>query len=112
MHESVKWLVLLVSLEAVSMLADYLIKKASLLAGFTGWGWLLLGGLLYGTTALGWFFMMRSFKLFTLGLVHSFGVIALSLVLSLAVFGEKITGREVAGVVLGCVSLGLLVRFR
>lgn len=112
MNEPVKWLFLLLLLETVSILADYLIKKASLLADFSGWIWLLMGGIVYGSTALGWFFMMRSFKIFTLGLFHSFGVIALSLALSVFVFNEKITWREVAGVALGCISIGLLVRFR
>ncbi|WP_207509294.1 MULTISPECIES: hypothetical protein [Telluribacter] len=112
MNEPLKWLFLLLILEAASILADYLIKKASLLAGFSGWGWLLLGGILYGSTALGWFIMMRSFKIFTLGVLHSFGVIALSLALSVFVFDEKITWREVAGIGLGCVSIGLLIRFR
>lgn len=64
------------------------------------------------TTAIGWFYMMRSFKLVTIGLLHSFGVIGLSLLLSQFVFQEKITLREVVGIVLGCASIGLLVRFR
>ncbi len=111
MTQQLKWILLVVSLELVSMLADYFIKKASLLAGLTGWGWLATGGILYGTTALGWFFMMRSFNLVTIGVLHSFGVIALSLLLSLFVFREPITLRDVAGITLGCVSIGLLVRF-
>ncbi|MFC5408467.1 hypothetical protein ACFPMF_04055 [Larkinella bovis] len=112
MNELTKWVLILVSLEVFSLLADYLIKKASLQAGMDGWPWLLTGGLMYGTTAIGWFYMMRSFKLFTIGLLHSFGVIALTLVLSLFVFQEKITLREWVGIALGCVSIGLLVRFR
>ncbi|GAB3759458.1 hypothetical protein [Spirosoma pomorum] len=111
MTQQLKWIVLLVSLELISMLADYFIKKASLLAGLTGWGWLVTGGMLYGATALGWFFMMRSFNLVTIGLLHSFGAIALSLLLGLVVFHETISLREVAGITLGCVSIGLLVHF-
>jgi uncharacterized membrane protein len=112
MNELTKWVLVLVSLELVSLLADYLIKKASLQAGLAGWPWLVIGGLIYGTTAIGWFYLMRSFKLVSLGLLHSFGVIALSLMLSQFVFQEKITLREVVGIALGCASIGLLVRFR
>lgn len=112
MNEQAKWVLVLVGLELISLLADYLIKKASLQAGMSGWAWLVSGGLLYGATALGWFFMMRSFKLFTIGVLHSFGVIVLSLLLSQFIFREKITLREGMGLLLGCLSVGLLVRFR
>lgn len=112
MNERAKWLLLLLGLEVISLLADYLIKKASLQTGFSGWVWLVAGGLIYGVTAIGWFFMMRFFKFFTIGLLHSFGIIMLSLLMSLFLFREKVTLRELIGVALGCVSIVLLIRFR
>lgn len=111
MNQQMKWLLVLIILELVSLLADYLIKKASLQAGWDGWSWLLAGGVIYGATAIGWFFMMRSTKLVTIGLLHSFGVVALSLLLGLFVFQEKITAREMIGIALGCASIGFLIRF-
>ncbi|GAB4028201.1 EamA family transporter [Spirosoma koreense] len=110
MSERIKWLLFIVGIELVSLLADYLIKKASLQVGWTGWKPLLLGGLIYGGSAVGWFYAMRSFKLFTVGVFHSVIVIALSLLLSQFVFGEKITPRELAGVALGILAIILLIR--
>ncbi|CCH51118.1 hypothetical protein BN8_00026 [Fibrisoma limi BUZ 3] len=107
-----KWLLLLVVLELISLLADYLIKKASLQPGLSGWKALLMGGIVYGSTALGWFYMMRSYKLFTIGALHSVGVIALSVLLSLIVFKEKMSMGEFVGLGLGLASIVLLLRFQ
>lgn len=112
MTERVKWLLIILALELVSLFGDYLIKKASLQNGLVGWKQLVMGGLVYGTTAIGWFYTMRFFKLFTIGIVHSIIAIALSMLLSQFVFGEKINSRELIGIVLGFISIILLIRFQ
>ncbi len=89
MNERVKWFLVILGLELISLGADYLIKKASLQTGWLGWKPLLAGGLVYGATAIGWFYTMRIFKLFTIGLVHSLIVITLTMLLSQFVFDEK-----------------------
>jgi len=98
-------------LEGLSLLADYFIKNASLKVNLSGWPELLLGGLLYGLTAIGWFFLMREFKLLTISMFHGFGVIALTCLLGLIVFNEKLRIQEVLGIALGCCSIFLLMRF-
>lgn len=105
-----KWLLLLIALELISLLADYLIKRASLLPGFSGWPLLLVGGLVYGSTALGWFYMMRSYKFSTIGILHSLGVVTLSVLLGMLVFKEKMTSIELVGLGLGLISLVLLLQ--
>jgi len=101
-----------IGLEVMSLLADYFIKRASLQTGFIGWKYLFMGGFVYFLSAFGWFFLMRSFKLVTIGVFHSFAVIGLSMMLGLVVFNEKITLREIIGIILGCASILLLVRFQ
>ncbi len=112
MNERIKWFLLIVMLEVISIFADYLIKRASLQAGWLGWRPLLAGGFIYGLTAIGWFYAMRTFKLFTINLFHSFLVIAASVLMSQFIFGEKLTNREVVGIVLGIASIVLLIRFK
>lgn len=112
MNDRIKWLLLILILELISLSGDYLIKKASLQNGLVGWKQLLVGGLVYGVTAIGWFYVMRVFKLFTIGILHSLIAIALSMALSQFVFGEKITSRELIGIILGFISIILLVRFQ
>jgi drug/metabolite transporter (DMT)-like permease len=112
MNERIKWLLFIVALEVISILGDYLLKKASLQAGWTGWKQILMGGLIYGLTAIGWFQVMRTFKLFTISIFHSLITIALSILLSRFIFEERITTRELIGIVLGLASISLLIRFQ
>ncbi|MDD5229400.1 MAG: hypothetical protein PHN45_07600 [Methylococcales bacterium] len=100
-----------VLLEGLSLLADYYIKLASLKPNFSGWIELLFGGFLYGVTAIGWFFLMREFKLVTLSVFHALGVIGFTCLLGVFVFKEKLYFREMVGVALGCCSIILLMRF-
>lgn len=112
MNERLKWFLIVMALELISVLGDYFIKKASLQRDLTGWKQLLIGGLIYGATAMGWFYVMRTFKLFTIGLIHSILAIALSVALSQLFFDEKITPRELIGIALGIASIILLIRYQ
>ena len=98
-------------LEIVSLIADYFIKSASLKPNLSGWFELLIGGTIYGITAIGWFFLMREFKLSTLSVFHGLGVIGLTCLLSIIVFKEKLIMQEIAGIILGCASIVLLIKF-
>lgn len=100
-----------IGLELTTLLADYFIKCASLQPEYQGWRSLLAGAIIYGVSSVGWFILMRSFKLFSLSIFHSFAVILLTILLSLFVFKEKMSLSEGVGVVLGCVSIALLLRF-
>lgn len=100
-----------IGLELTTLVADYLIKYASSQPGYQGWRSLLAGAVIYGASAFGWFVLLRSFKLFTLNIFHSFAVIFLTVLLSLFVFKEKMTFSEGVGVLLGCISIALLLRF-
>jgi drug/metabolite transporter (DMT)-like permease len=100
-----------IGIELSTLLADYFIKCASLQDGFKGWQSLLAGGVIYGASAIGWFIMMRSFKLFSLSIFHSLATILFTILLSLFVFKEKMTFTEGIGVLLGCVSIALLLNF-
>ena len=112
MNERLKWLLIVLGLELVSVWGDYFIKKASLQKDWTGWKQLIIGGLIYGVTAIGWFYVMRTFKLFTIGLIHSLLAIALSMLLSQLFFEEKITPRDIVGIVLDLASIILLIRYQ
>jgi len=58
-------LLIALSLSAVTVLADYFVKKASL--ENTIWNkWLVFGAVIYGLTAIGWVFVMKGMKLSTL----------------------------------------------
>ena len=103
-------LIIALSLSAVSVLADYFIKKASI--GNNAWGrWLTLGAIIYGLTAVGWFFAMKNMKLFTLGAIYGISCIVILVMLSIFVFHEKINTIEIIGILLGIVSIIILYKF-
>ena len=98
-------------LTVITVFADALIKHASLQRNFAGGPALLLGALIYGLTAFGWFFVMRKVKLSTLGVFYSIGCVILLTFVSVLYFKEKITVMEIFGIGLAIISLIILMRF-
>jgi uncharacterized membrane protein len=94
----------------VTILGDYFVKKSSIETGYSGWKLLVVGGLLYGVSAIGWFWVYRSAKVFTVGAIHSIGIIILTIFLSLVIFKEKINLMEIVGMLLGVISLIILLK--
>jgi drug/metabolite transporter (DMT)-like permease len=100
-----------ITLSLITVYADYLIKKASLLTAFNGSFLLLSGMMLYGLTGLGWFFVMRQVKLSTLGVIYGVTCIIALTLISVFVFKERLHFFEVVGIICALVSLVLLARF-
>lgn len=98
-------------LESFSLLADYLIKNASLKPHFSGWIELVLGGIIYGLTAIGWFFLMRELKLVTISLFSALVGLGLTCLLGVFIFREKLSLQDCLGLTFGCISISLLMRF-
>lgn len=99
-----------VALSIITVAADYFVKKASLSASV--WNrWLAVGAVIYGSTAIGWVFVMRGMKLSALGVVYGVCCIIFLTLTSLVVFHEKITLLGLVGVILGIVSILLLYKF-
>lgn len=102
--------IIAISLAVITVLADYFIKKASLVNNV--WNkWLLIGAIVYGLTAVGWVYVMKSIKLSTLGVIYGVSCIVLLTIVSVFVFNEKISLLEIVGISLGVLSLILLYRF-
>lgn len=100
-----------IGLSLITIVADVFIKNASLADGFSGWKILVLGALIYGITAFGWFFVMRGAKLSFLGVLYSVTVIVALTLVSVFYFKEKISGMEIFGIGLAISSLVILARF-
>lgn len=100
-----------IGLSLITVLADSLIKHASLQNAFSGWKMLILGAVIYGLTALGWFFVMRKIKLSTLGALYAVSVVVFLTLVSVFYFKEKITPLEILGICMAIVSLAILSKF-
>ncbi len=103
--------VIAIILSIITVGADALIKQASLKAAFSGWRLLLIGAVIYGLTAVGWFLVMREIKLSTLGVVYGTSCIICLVLLSVFFFKESINLMELFGIGLGIASLMILYRF-
>lgn len=99
-----------IGLSVITVLAEALVKQASLQNAFAGWKTLLLGALIYGMTAFGWFFVMRSIKLSTLGVLYGVSCIIVLTLVGVFYFQEKISPLEIFGITLAIISLIILSR--
>jgi drug/metabolite transporter (DMT)-like permease len=103
-------LIIAILLSAITVLSDAFIKKASLENSV--WNkWLIFGAVIYGLTAIGWVFVMKSMKLSTLGVIYGISCIAILALVSVFVFHEKISLAEVVGILLGISSIIILYKF-
>jgi small multidrug resistance pump len=106
------WAVIVtIAFSAVGVLGDYFLKLASKEDEFYKSPWFYIGFIVYGSTALGWVFVMRHLKLATIGVVYSVSMIRLLTALGVVVFHEKLSYYEIAGLVMAIGSRVLLIRF-
>lgn len=98
-------------LSIITVGGDLLVKEASLHDGFKGWPWLLGGGLVYGLTAVGWFYLMRKEDLSIIGVIYSLTVAVSLFVLGVFLYKEKVTPIELVGMGMAITSLVILYRF-
>ena len=100
-----------IGLSIITVFADALIKQASLQNAFSGWQILIVGAILYGITAFGWFFVMRKIKLSTLGVLYGVSCLVFLALVSVFYFREKINPIEILGIALAIISLIIMYRF-
>lgn len=100
-----------IGLSLITVFADSLIKHASLQNAFSGWQALVLGAIIYGLTAFGWFFVMRKIKLSTIGVLYAVSVVIFLTLVSVFYFKEKISLQEIIGIIMAIASLVILSRF-
>jgi drug/metabolite transporter (DMT)-like permease len=94
----------------LTILGDYLLKKASSLPAFTGWKLMVLGCMIYFIAAIGWYFIYKTTKFFTLGTFYSLGHLLLTILIAILIFKEKLDTTEIVGLFFGVLSLILLFK--
>ena len=58
----------------LTILGDFLLKKAANMDGLTGWKFLLASASIYFVSAIGWFIIYKKTKFITLGTFFSIGI--------------------------------------
>lgn len=103
------WAVILI-LAVLTAVGDYCLKIASNQEKLFGI-WLLAGCIVFGSTAIGWAWVMRYQKLATLGVAYSINTILLTAMVGRVFFNEVLNGYEISGILLALSSIVLLARF-
>jgi small multidrug resistance pump len=100
-----------ISLTAVTVLGDYLLKRASgLTAPFASW-WFFAGAAIYAATAFGWVFVMRHLSFANMGVVYAVTTVLLLALVGHLFLHETLLWPEAIGMVLAMTAVGLLARF-
>jgi len=104
-------LLLTAAVSSLCVGCDYLLKRASALPQpfLACEFWLGLTG--YTISAFAWVFLLQRIKLATIGAIYCLTLVILLAALGTLVFGEKLNPMEVLGLIMGCLSIFLLVRF-
>ena len=105
------WLAILVTVgfSALGAAGDYFLKLASNQEYPLRTRAFAVGFVVYASTAFGWLFVMRYLKLATISVVYSISMIVLLALIGALFFDERLSTREVVGVVLAIAALVLLI---
>lgn len=89
-----------------SSLGDFFIKHATTKNSITSTViFVLLGGIVYGLSAIGWYFVFRKVPLATIGIIDGVLPLIVLVVMGYFFFGEKMTNLHLLGVLLGILSI-------
>lgn len=100
-----------VGLSLVGVIGDFFIKLAGSGREYVRLHWLIVGLIVYASTAIGWFFVMKHIKLSTLGAYYSISTIIFLLIVGVGIFHERLNVMEFIGITLAILSFILLARF-
>lgn len=104
---SAAWWGLFAAVTIARRFGDVAVKRASV-GGGVDWRWLGPGFTAYLVTSAAWFFLLRDRRLSFVGVVAPLASALGLVVLGSVVFGEHLTTRAWAGVVLGLAAVLLL----
>lgn len=104
-------IILIFILCIVGVIADYFLKVAGEGAKFIEPKPFIFGFVIYASTAIGWFLILKYLRLAEVGLFYSIFMMILLAAMGVFMFNEQLNVREYVGLGLGIVSLLLMSRF-
>lgn len=103
---------IIVGLSLIGVWGDYFIKMSgNHPEKYIDYKYFIIGLLLFSSTAIGWFFVMKHIKLSTLGVIYGVTTILALTLIGTLFFKENLNFYEIIGLILGLSSIFLLVRF-
>ena len=105
-----KAFLVLALIAVATVLGDFHIKKAAMSLSGLRSPHLLSGTLLYGVTAFGWFYLMKSQSLAMIAVLFTASTIIALSVLGYFVFGEQFGKREAIGVTFALLAVATMYK--
>jgi len=103
---------IVVGLSLIGVLGDYFIKlSGSNEVKYIDIKWFVIGFIVYASTAIGWFFVMKHIKLSTLGVIYGVTTVVALTAVGVFFFKEHLNTYEIIGIIAGVSSIVLLSRF-
>lgn len=99
---------ILTAITGLTLLGDYAIKVATAKDGGLLSPWFILGAIMYGLPAVGWFYLMKSHSLAMIGVMYSASTIILLALLGYFVFKEAFGWREAVGLTLAIAAVAVM----
>jgi len=103
-------IIIVLAFSVLTVIADILIKRASDKSQLLSISF-AVGALIYGLSAFGWFYALKSLKLATLGGIYSLTTVVLIVLSGVVFFGERLNTAEYAVVVMSLISIAALWRY-
>ena len=104
--------IVVIGLSLIGVLGDYFIKlSGNSEIKYFDLKWFLFGFIIYSSTAIGWFFVMKHIKLSTLGVIYGVTTVIALTAVGVFFFKEHLNIYEVIGIITGVSSIILLSRF-
>jgi len=111
MDKTVIAIILAIFLALVGVAGDFFVKLAGSGSKYLVIKWLIIGALIYGSTAIGWFYVYKRIKLSTSSVFYAISTVLFLTCVSVFYFKEKLNVYEIIGIATAIISLILLKRF-
>lgn len=102
---------LIIGLALVGVVGDFFIKLAGSGTKYIEPRWFIIGFLVYASTAVGWFYVMKQVKLADLGVIYAVSTVLFLTLVGIFYFHEKLNWYEMVGIGTAVISILLLSRF-
>lgn len=104
-------ILIVIGLSLIGVLGDYFLKLSGNGEKYINWKWFVVGLLVYSSTAIGWFFVMKHIKLGTLGAVYATTTVLALVIVGFFLFKENMNYYEITGLIMGIIAIVLLAKF-
>ena len=104
-------IVSIILLSLVGVAGDYFLKLSGSGPKYVEIKWFIIGALIYASTAVGWFLVMKHIKLASLGIIYAITIVIALAGIGVIFFKETLNMYEIIGLIIGFISILLLARF-